>query len=85
VFGGVGAENTDGGIREGGEAACGTTWGQRGGLRLLASRLPCAGEAVGEVRARRPCVWAWDSAGRRRPGEFGLMEGDAARAAHEER
>jgi hypothetical protein len=51
VFGGVGAENTDGGIREGGEAACGTTWGQRGGLHLLASRLPCAGEAVGEVRA----------------------------------
>jgi hypothetical protein len=60
--------------------------GQRGGLHLPASRLPCAGEAVGEVRDRRPCAWAWGSAGRRRSGECGLMAGDAAeREAHEER
>jgi hypothetical protein len=51
VRGGVGAESADSCVRKGGEAACETARGRHGGLRLPASRLPCAGEAVGEVRA----------------------------------
>jgi hypothetical protein len=43
VRGGVGAENVDGGVREGGEATCGTTWrlafaGEQAAVRRRGSR-----------------------------------------------